>query len=745
MNRLFLLLISSLLFFNVLHGQLPSGIQAEVDSLNHEIEASSDQVANAGNLEDLIILQALFDPERALAISQQIIDMGESTGDERIQAIGLRARSRLVINGVGGQLPEAFAYLAQAEEIFVREGMKKDELLTNSLQGLCYSYFGEVDTALILVDKAVTESRAENDADLLVKSLRFGVVTAMTLNNLGLADSLNQEMIGIARSIGDDVNVFNGLINSGEVQSRQGSFPKSIEIFLDAKEFAISKKNNYWEAQANFSLGQTYMAIHEFENAKVHAKKAVSLFEENNAETQLQRTYGLLGGLFLNFKGSDSTIFFLEKALAINPDGTHPFVAANMMVNLAEAYLDKEEWDQALAYTDTVDLLLGAAQPPQVMSGNLYRKAHVYYNLGKLNLAYENGMKAFEMAEAAGYEHGIVVSSELVYNVHKKRGNYAKALEYYEIATEHKNKALNEGNMREVSRLEEKARYQILHASDSIKAEEQLNVVEAQAETEKARADQQTQRIIFLLIGLFIVVGIGGIAIYFLVLTRKQKREISLQRNNLEKRDREKQLLLKEIHHRVKNNLQIISSLLELQSYEIEDQLALNAVEDGQNRVKSIGLIHEMLYQTEDLSLINFEAYTKSLLKQISSLYSKGRKVQWKVNTDQLTLDIDTAIPIGLIMNELLTNSFKYGVLDPISGGNEITLKRKGEDSYQLLIKDSGPGLPEDVELKSSKSMGLRLVKNLARQLYGSVEYYNDHGANFVINFMGTNARKAVE
>ncbi len=221
---------------------------------------------------------------------------------------------------------------------------------------------------------------------------------------------------------------------------------------------------------------------------------------------------------------------------------------------------------------------------------------------------------------------------------------------------------------------------------------------------------------------------------------REKNAEIKYQRDQIKEKEKEKSLLLKEIHHRVKNNFQIVSSLLELQSKNIEDEKALELANDGKNRVKSMALIHQKLYQNED-SLINFDEYIQQLVKELTSMYASNLDIQTNINSEGILFDVDTAIPLGLIINELITNAYKYA----FSNGNEniltISINKENDNFYKLVVSDNGPGLKDEFNFKKAKSLGLRLVNRLVRQLQGSLNLSNRKGANFEILFKDTYLR----
>ena len=221
--------------------------------------------------------------------------------------------------------------------------------------------------------------------------------------------------------------------------------------------------------------------------------------------------------------------------------------------------------------------------------------------------------------------------------------------------------------------------------------------------------------------------------------TRKKAEEVIQE--SLE----EKVVLIKEIHHRVKNNLQVISSLLYLQSKNIENEEMLALFTESQNRVKSMALIHEKLYQGSDLANINFSDYIQNLTTYLVDTYEvDGKRIQVKYDVaEEIELDLDTAIPCGLIMNELVTNSLKYafsgnGSLEPDAELNpeiSISLNANASEGYCMKIADNGCGIPEDFDLNKAKSLGLKLVTSLVNQIRGKITVERNEGVAFQIEF----------
>jgi len=198
----------------------------------------------------------------------------------------------------------------------------------------------------------------------------------------------------------------------------------------------------------------------------------------------------------------------------------------------------------------------------------------------------------------------------------------------------------------------------------------------------------------------------------------------------------EKEILLKEIHHRVKNNMQIICSLIDLQAMNISDAMTLELFNTCQNRIRSMALVHEKLYGSEDFARIDFGSYIADVLVYLHESYPMSRdRVNITCNVEKIFLGIDSAIPVALILNELISNSLKHAFPDGSRGDIKIDFSRDENKKYHLTISDNGIGMPGDYNSNNSDSLGLVLVKGLVDQLKGSFNYEKNGGTKYIISF----------
>ena len=213
---------------------------------------------------------------------------------------------------------------------------------------------------------------------------------------------------------------------------------------------------------------------------------------------------------------------------------------------------------------------------------------------------------------------------------------------------------------------------------------------------------------------------------------------IKAENTTLRKSNEQKVLLLKEIHHRVKNNLQIITSLLKLQANSIESEATIGLFEVSLHRINSMALVHDLLYRSEDFSKINYGQYLELLVTPIiDSMKSPNAIIDLSIDAQDISLNINTSIPLGLLINEIVTNSMKHGFKDRKKGEISVLLQKDSNDSFKLSIGDNGIGFEKNIDIEQAETLGLQLVTSLAEQLMGEAERCQEKpGTHYCIRFM---------
>ena len=236
---------------------------------------------------------------------------------------------------------------------------------------------------------------------------------------------------------------------------------------------------------------------------------------------------------------------------------------------------------------------------------------------------------------------------------------------------------------------------------------------------------------LFFLLSSLVLILFGNI-----VHRRKAQNELARSAEQVRSSLGEKEILLKEVHHRVKNNLQVISGLLNLQAHHITDELSRGIYKESQNRVISMALIHEELYQARDLARVDFGAYIENLVENLFGSYSVDKdRVTLDLDIDHTEMVVDTAIPCGLIVNELISNCLKHAFPDGMNGRVRVAFHELDDKEYELVVSDDGVGLPLEMDITRTDSLGMQLVFLIVEQLKGKIEVSREGGTGFHILF----------
>jgi two-component sensor histidine kinase len=268
---------------------------------------------------------------------------------------------------------------------------------------------------------------------------------------------------------------------------------------------------------------------------------------------------------------------------------------------------------------------------------------------------------------------------------------------------------------------------QLIAEYDIITKQEENNIAQEKAAFESQKAKSRANNLILISGLLLTIIGL----LYLRNRSNKQANDILQSKNSIiEKSLSDKEILLKEIHHRVKNNLQIVSSMLNLQTRHINDPQVLEAITDSRNRVKSMALIHQNLYRQNNLKSIYISTYLHNLCASLfHSFKVDENRIKLTSNIEPLELDVDTIIPIGLIVNELITNAIKYAFPNNRQGEIELNVKLHGDHLF-LQVRDNGIGLNPDFDYKKSDSFGYSLIHSLAGKLKAQISIISNDGTN---------------
>ena len=515
------------------------------------------------------------------------------------------------------------------------------------------------------------------------------------------------------QKIGDAFYEGNCLVNMGTSYYYSGSFDKALEYYLKALEFYESKNMEKASSKALNNMAIIYKLYGDYNEALRIYKKSLKIKSEQGDSLGMANTYYNMALAYARTENEEATLEHFQRAGDLYQQLNKPKEIGEINVGLGQAYFALDSLSLAKSYFQT------AFQPDAPPLQPLTR-IQGYLYLGRIYLLEKNFQEALEYMEA-GYEpikdsdrHALIKDFQLYLGqAYAGAGDYQKG---YEMLLQ---------NSDLVDTIQQETRLKLLEEMQTkYDTQEKENQIELQQlEIEKKNREQKLF-IALLAAALVLIVS----ASWFLIERQRSNRKLKEKNDLIARSLKEKETLLKEIHHRVKNNLQVISSLLRLQSRHIEDPSALSAIQEGQNRVKSMALIHQNLYQEDNLMGVDVKDYITKLSGNLLRTYNVNpEKIQLKTDIETLHLDVDTLIPLGLILNELISNSLKYAFEESEDGQIQVKLKEK-DQRLMLEVKDNGIGIPEELKSGRASSFGLKLIQTFAQKLNAQLLIENQEG-----------------
>jgi two-component system, sensor histidine kinase PdtaS len=530
-------------------------------------------------------------------------------------------------------------------------------------------------------------------------------------------DSLLNELIAVAEKIRDKKKLANSYIVLGNHYVDQAYLNLAIEAFFKALKIAEESGDPVEQANALGSIGQANLYLREYETAVDYYNKQEEILKELRDNYQLSITYAGLGEAYNAMKNYPRGLEFHRRSLSIREKMKYKIAISNSLYNIAYTwFLMNDSTGAALQYINRSLAIDRAIH-------NYDGEAKNYMLLGKIHAYRKNNIntgiryleQSYEMARRYNNTDVIQEASGALSLLYAQKGIYDRAYANMIINNEISDSLISGENFKRITQLE------MQHAFDKKQSDMEMDHLREKLKYETELKRNKMVRNFSLMLGSLIIAI--GIFIYFSY--RKAK-----------KADHEKEALLKEIHHRVKNNLMVVSSLLNLQSGSITDENTKSAVRESQSRVKSMALIHQLLYQGDRFARIDFSKYLEQLMASLQGTYSRpGKHIGYAVNAGGVELDIDMAIPLGLITNELATNAYKYAFTEREEGRIEIDLEKTADHMYALRIADNGKGLPADFDPGNSNTLGLKLVKILSKQIKAKLSFAVNGGTEFRIVF----------
>lgn len=469
------------------------------------------------------------------------------------------------------------------------------------------------------------------------------------------------------------------------------------------------------EALIYFTLGTCYTSNNDYTNGFKYLRKCIPLFYEQGDSSRIANTFLNIGEAFRKINQLDSAGHYFKKALNIFTSLNDPSKKFLVIGNMGMIHAAQKKYKMA---KDEIGLAIeefSHTENPYLLSVFQSEMASIFIEEGKIAEGGALMNQSLEIAKEAKLKEQIRDISFKLSEFHEKEGNYPEALFFQKQYKIYDDSLKDVENIRAME--QQQSRFELTKKEEEIENLNRINRLQK-----------------WLSYGLSAGVVVFILFTFFLfrvnALVRKTNAKLSEQKLIIEKREQEKALLLKELNHRVKNNLQMVASLLNLQARQLKGHPAAEALLSGKMRVEALTLIHRKLYRDDIDTTINISNYIEELSENL--VMNFGQKFQLQRDLEPVDVNIEKAIPLGLIINELITNSLKYG-----SSENQFPLLsislNKHNGGMIIAISDNGKGLPPGFDWKKSDSFGLKLVHSLIGQLNGNIDYIYDNGSKWKI------------
>lgn len=571
------------------------------------------------------------------------------------------------------------------------------------------------DSARLYVKTALQKAKSSNYKSLIADSYNVFGEWHYHKSDMEVSRLYYDSAFTLYTELKDDIGRAEVLSNQSFLVQKGGNIEMAVDLLLQCQKIYQEYNRPHKLAQVNASLGNSYFRLRAYDKAKEKYLANLKLFQQSDesSDTDIGGIYLALGGAYKALVQYDSSEYYYRLAQSTLPKDN--LLAMSFFYNnIASLFHLQDKLDSAESnYIKSINIKKDL--------GHIRGYVGSIKNLSEVLLAKNDKEKALEYLEYANQEVAATQDSFLIRDVYfdlaeiyYQTGNYSKSNEFYRQFIKLEQRLSGLEKTQSIAEIEEKYENE----------KNQTRIAELELRNQQAL--NQRNLIIFGALTL----GLIAIFLYFQAYQRKKTSRLLTEKNHqISQALGEKETLLKEIHHRVKNNLQVVSSLLNLQANTLTDDAA-EAIKEGQMRVKSMALIHQKLYQENDLMGIEVQGYLENLLAELLASFNQSDEISYQIDANHLKLDVDTMVPIGLIINELITNSLKYAFEKSAEG--ILTINMQEEDTkLKVTVTDNGKGMSSGEA--SSQSFGWKMIKSLCRQLKADVSVESINGTEVTL------------
>jgi len=498
------------------------------------------------------------------------------------------------------------------------------------------------------------------------------------------------------------------------------------------------------EIENDYTFGDVfYMRLGDVYNTFGHNEEALELYKKSieigrhtlDSGTWYKSFFSAVAALSLKGKNKEAIDYINSMIAKYPPKSTFDKMSvAYIKANCYEALKDYVQTEKYFKEMDFYSQQLNNPETFREVAHQYTTMALFYMNTNRPQKAKFYTDKVFALCKANNKTYDSEAFQILLFRTDSINGNYKGALKHFQNFKKLSDSNLGISKNKQIEEL--KIEYETKNKEQKIKLlNDQSKLQESELHKSKILNNLSIWSLILLLITIALLYNRYRLKQRNHAKLELKEKEINQKNINLRHLLDEKEWLLKEIHHRVKNNLQTVISLLNSQSAYLDNDMALSAIKNSQHRIHSMSLIHQKLYNSENISTINMPNYIRELIEYLKDSFNLGQRIRFEIKIDPLELDVAQAVPLGLILNEAITNSIKYAFPDDRTGMIYITLEATAQNRYLLTISDNGIGIDTDFNNQKINSFGMSLIKGLSDDLEAKFSMENDNGTILKIEF----------
>lgn len=503
-----------------------------------------------------------------------------------------------------------------------------------------------------------------------------------------------------------------------------GMHTKALEYFHNSLKVRDSIGDKRGASFCFNNIASVYKQQGNVKAALDFYHKSLKIREEIKYQAGISVSLNNIGVVYKNEKEFDKALEYYQRSLEIKNKINDKKGASHVLNNIGTIYKEQGKLSMAMAKYEESLKMTTELHDEKWMAITLFNMGSIYLQQGYPLKADTCALKSLKLSKKIGHPELIRDAADVLKNIYSKQQKWQHAFEMQELYVIMRDSIRNKNT--EAAATEQRITYEVEKKEQEIQLLSVSNdVLLRDKEVQQLKLNRN--RIIN---GMFLVVGIAAfiLALFFYLVSKKSKAVNKL----LQKQDDEKKVMLKEIHHRVKNNLQVINSLLRLQSKEIKDEEIVAKFKETQKRVITIAALHEKMYRSDNLKFVNLKDHIESIVEDLVTTYAIDKKIDVNINIDDVSIGLRTLVPLGLIINEIIVNSLKYAFVNKAAGTINLQIKKLENSTFEMCIGDNGIGIKN---YKSQSGLGSKLINIFTKQLNGSLEILEDEGTTYKIAF----------